>query len=197
MKRMFVSGAIGILLAADAAVLIGVASSRSGGPDAALRLTERELRAVAESADNSAVILFPRYVESAERFGPRSAPLPASKAAELGIAARPGRSAAKRVFAVLELQPEAPAGASRLRAADVGLDPAALRRRYPDRSRYAVTRADVRVGPQGEAWVNVLPESIYVPTPRVGVFRRSPAHYNVTLCYSRQGDCWVCGAEAP
>jgi hypothetical protein len=194
MKRIFVIAALGIVLAADAAVLIGVASSRSGGPDATLRLSERELVLEVESADNSAVILHPRYVDGAGPFGPRSV-LPASKAAELGITARPGQSAAKRAYVALKLQPDAPAGTSRLRVADVGLDPAALRRRYPDRNRYAVARAAVRMGPNREAWVIVLPESIYVPAQRVAVFRHAPAHFSVTLCYSREGDCWVCGAE--
>jgi hypothetical protein len=200
MKLFYVAGAVAVILAADTAVLISVGASRRGGPDAVLRVSEREFEAAVESTDNSAVILDPRYGEDAARFG-AAVELAPSQAAALGVSARLGRSAAKRVFAALEVRPDAAAGASRLRIAGMEQDPAAVRARYPDRNRYAVVRAVVRIGgpggPSRRTWVVPLPESIYVPTQYTPALRRSPRRFNITLCYSREGDCWVCGAETP
>jgi hypothetical protein len=196
MKIFYIAGSVAVLLAADAAALIGVVASRRAGPEAMLRVSEREFEAVVESADNSAVILYPRY--GAALLRSRTVELEPSRAAALGVSARPGRSAAKRLFAALEVQPVASAGASRLRIAGMEQDRAALRARYPNRNRYAVVRAVLSIrGFDGRAWVIPLPESIYVPPQYTRALRQSPRRFNITLCYSGEGDCWVCGAEVP
>ena len=195
MRRLWIAIAAGILAAADVAVLIGAASSRRGGPDATLLLTERELQVAADSSDNSAVILTPRYGDSEGRFGNRSIPLPVTQYAALGKSLHWFRATAIRAYTALEVAADGPGGGSRLRLVDTALDAAALRARYPDRSRYAIAKAIVRAFPDGQVFVLPLPESIYVPSEYAATLRRSPTHFKASLCYSRAGDCRVCGAQ--
>jgi hypothetical protein len=197
MRRWWILIAAGILVAADVVALLGAASGRRGGPDAKLSLTERELHLIADESDNSAVILTPRYGEIGRRFGERSVPLSAQQAEALGLGLHSARSTAIRAYAAMEVGADAPELSSRLRPVDTALDAASLRARYPDRSRYAIAQAIVRTVSNGQVFVVPLPEQIYVPGEYASTLRRSSAHFKVTLCYSRNGDCWVCGAGAP
>jgi len=166
MRLFYVAGAVAVVLVADAAVLIGVVASRRSGPGAMLRVSEREFESAVISTDKSAAVLHPRYGPEATGFGSRAVEMESSRAAALGVSARPGSSAAKRVFAALEVQPDASAGAGRLRIADLEQDPAALRARYPDRSRYAVVRASC-------SSVGMIAEPGCFRCPRAFMCRRS------------------------
>jgi hypothetical protein len=103
---------------------------------------------------------------------------------------------------------------SRLFAVDVGLDAAALRARYPDRSRYAIVRGKVRASPpatgareKDRRWSGYV-ESL--DNPRVNVpleFRRSAGaalravpqagplelgpRYEVTVAFGKRFEPWV------
>ena len=196
MRRWWILIAAGMLVAADVVVLIGAASSKRGGADAKLTLTERELQVMADTSDNSAVILNPRYGDLSQRFPLHSVQLPWPQVDALGSAVRSSHPTAIRAFVAMEVAADAPEGSSRFKPADTSLDAAALRARYPDRTRYAIAKAIVRSVPNGIVSVIPLPESIYVPSEWTSTLRRSSTHFKVSLCYSREGDCWVCGAEA-
>jgi hypothetical protein len=207
--RWSVLGSAGILLAADAVLLIGVAANRSSALGT-LQVSERELTLPARAEENSALTLSLQWRDSVGRFPFATEWLDAAKLADLGFDVHSERPAAKLVFAVLELRPEAPEGTSRLLVIDAGLDPAPLRARYSDGRRYAVTRAVVRIvrdRRSGQAaargWLSVLLNSIYVPTEYLPVFRGLPAttfpiqepRYEAALCYGRAGEPWLCGAQ--
>ncbi len=186
MRRRLLTLAAGILLVADAVLLTGVAAARRGEPESQLRLTERELTLPQRDEENSALALRLNWW-GRER-------LDASTLSALGFDIASPRPAAKAVYAVLELTP---AGLVR---ADAGLAPVALRARYPDRHRYAIAAAVARV--PGNFLAPASP-TIYVPPQFMHVFRGlsrtnppvTDPRYEVTLCYDRNGDPWMCGAS--
>lgn len=192
MKIKGFQAAMLLVIVVNGAVLAGVASNRSGEPDAAVVLTERELNVSRQDKENSSVELhlnwrhfpeaelkwFDRDKLQAVGFDCR-VPVDAPEAA-----VRYGKTVARKTYAVLEY--EGPAweawqaevqkkveetakglaagtatekelaaaqkrvswagrSASRLFAVDAGNDPGALRQKYPDRHRYIITAARVRL----------------------------------------------------
>jgi hypothetical protein len=210
MKRIAIAGAAGILLLADAVLLMGVALNRRGGPEATLQLTERELTLPRRTEENSALSLMLQWRDRTFRQ-PGLEWLGPAKLQELGFDTQAERPASKPALAVLELQAEAGEGESRLKVVDAGLDRAGLRNRYPDRSRHAITHGfirtfpDWRVQPPGiRGWLELTPSRIYVPPEYLPVFRALPpsnlpvAHprYQVSLCFGSRSEAWICGARA-
>jgi hypothetical protein len=176
MRLRLLALAAGILLVADAILLLGVAIARRGAPEAELRLTERELTLPGRDEENAALALRLHWLDPARLRERRTGARPFAKAA----------------YAVLELTPTG------LVRADSSRDPAALRARYPDRSRYAIAAAVERNG-----WVTLASPSVYVPPEYMHVFRGlsrtnlpvTHPRYEVSLCYGRNGDPWICGAS--
>lgn len=234
MRRIGLFGALTLVLVVNAVVLAGAAWNRAGGPEATLRLTERELPVHSG---------FPRFREDSGLalqlilFERHHSPdwLDADKLRTLGF--RPERYTAvdepagriykvpppRHAWVVLEFEGQAWAAAlaaheqellelaekianseatkqqledgqkalehlresaSRLFAVDAGLDPATLRKRYADKSRFLIVSADVRmqiVPPldsrqdAGEAMVRGVITSIL--TSRIHV----PLQHRVTL----------------
>jgi len=196
-----------LVLVADAWVLVGVARNRAGQPDSTLELTERELRLVRLGEENSGVAL------DLEWEGPRRRPPDAppgwfdeTKLRELGF--DPGQlsrsSLPKDAFVVLEY-----AARSGLVAVDAGRDPAALRRRYPDRGRHIIMRAMVNLSRskdprqvRGIILQDAIPQ-IHVPLPLnrtlAGLSPAPPGplkpRYAVTLHFGRSHEPWVTGVR--
>jgi hypothetical protein len=203
---------LGLIALTNAVALVGVAYNRGGEPEAALRLTQRELRTPYEwrgNRENSGLALslvwrVPQEQTAGRQFYPAFAGgrplwLDQAKMAELGFdttlparfwdprgRSRFERQLSREVLLVLELDgaayrrsleltaqhlasEEAALAAnpgertlaaraknardaleretsrnSRLFVADAGLDAAALRAKYPDRTRYAIVRGQVR-----------------------------------------------------
>ena len=195
MKRLWLLAlAAGVLLIADGVLLLGVAAARRGAPEAELRLTERELALPGRDEENSALALRLHWL--------RDEPLDAAKLAALGFDTASQRPAAKAVYVVLEVTPTA------LVRADVGRDPALLRARYPDRRRYAITAGVARMWPNRRAgtpggYLAPASPAVYVPPEYMHVFRGlsrtdfpvADPRYEVSLCYDRNGDPWICGAS--
>lgn len=201
MRPRLLALAAGVLLVADAVLLLGVAAARRGAPAAQLRLTERELTLPQRDEENSALALRLNWWDAPDHYKlPK--PLDAAKLAALGFDTASHRPAAKGVYVVLELTPTG------LVRGDAGLDPALLRARYPDPRRYAIAAAVARM------WWNrwegtpggfLAPASamVYVPPDYMHVFRGLPRtgfpvtepRYDVSLCYDRNGDPWICGAS--
>ncbi len=196
MRLRLLALAGGIVLVADAVLLIGAYAARRGAPEAELRLTGREFMLPPRNEENSA--LSARLKWWGERYGPRDPFLDAAKLAALGFDTSSQRPAAKRVYVVLELRPDTPEERTRLKLVDTGLDAALLRGRYPDRQRYAVAAAVAhmrtwnRLAPPGGS-VTLASPAVYVPPDYMRAFRQ--ASYEVTLCYDRNGDPWICGAR--
>lgn len=195
MRLRLLALAAGILLVADAVLLTGVAAARRGAPEAELRLTGRELMLPpVRSEENSALVVWLNW--RGEPYGPRAEPLDTAKLAALGFDTSSRRPAAKSVYMVLELRPDAPEGQSRLARVDAGRDAALLRGRYPDRRRYAIAAAvartwwNPRTPPRGS--LALASPAVYVPPEYMPVFRQPG--YQVSLCYDRNGDPWICGA---
>ena len=197
MRPRLLALAAGILLVADAVLLLRVAAARRGAPEAELRLSERELTLPDRDEENSALALRLNW------WGPlRNETLDAAKLAALGFDTASHRPAAKAVYVVLELTPTA------LVRADAGRDPALLRARYPDRRRYAIAAAVARMwgnrrpGTEG-GFLAPASASVYVPPQYMHVFRGltrttfpvTDPRYDVSLCYDRNGDPWICGAS--
>ncbi len=200
-----------LVVLADAWLLIGVARNRAGEPDAVVELTERELSLVRLGEENSGVAL------DMEWQGPRLRPVEAgrdwfdeAKLRQLGFdfGRRSRNPLPKEAYVVFEHQAPAARAGTRLFAVDVGRDPADLRRRYPDRTRYIIMRSMVRaVAAQGAprrlrgAVVLLLPPQIYVPLPfadTLSPLSMKPAEtprYAVTLHFGRNYEPWVAGVR--
>lgn len=196
-----------LVLAADAWVLVGVARNRAGQPDSTLELTERELRLERLGEENSGVALDLEW--EGPRLWPPDAPpswFDEAKLRELGFdPGQPSRdSLPKEAFVVLEYEAR-----SRLVAVDAGRDPAALRRRYPDRGRYIIMRAMVNLSRRkgshqvrGVILQDAIPQ-IHVPLPLnrtlAGLSSSPPGpfdpHYAVTLHFGRNYEPWVVGVR--
>ncbi|MBK5292969.1 MAG: DUF4824 family protein [Acidobacteriia bacterium] len=161
--------AAAVVLAADAWMLWSAARNRSGSPTSVIELTERELRLVQVGKDSTALLL--RFEFDRERFRKYSGKFEdgpgwfdKAKLEQVGFDCRrpPDDPASalryrsmpdKEVFVVLEYKAAAAAGTesegtgfrSRLSAVDVGLDPGALRRSYPETRRFLITRGLARL----------------------------------------------------
>jgi hypothetical protein len=151
------------------AVALGFAwLNRAGEPDAELTLTERELRILPRETENTAIALRLAWIDPAGN--PDSVSwFDAAKLASLGfhcnVLATPGSASACRnqppraAYAAFEFEGDSwnrylasiPAGPARESAEagshlvliDVGLNPAALRARHPDRHRIVIAPATV------------------------------------------------------
>lgn len=160
MKRAIVLAAAGVILAANAWLLISVSRNRSDAPGGTVELTERELHLASRSGESTAVFLELDWDTLSISPEHRRVPqwLDAAKLAELGFDCRVAvtqpyapvyynslRTAL--VFLVLEYEGEAWKQASpdrqrktRLFAVDAGRHPHRLREKYADTARYIITR---------------------------------------------------------
>jgi Domain of unknown function (DUF4824) len=108
--------------------------------------------------------------------------------------------------------------ASRLFAIDAGPDPAALREKYPDRNRYAIVRARVRVTYFGGSAIRdaeltghlseVINDHISVPPefrvtfdtlPRTSTYNSQDgpvSRFDVTLAFGKRFEPWIIAASA-
>jgi hypothetical protein len=170
MIRPGILAAAGVVLAADAFVLVEAAYNRSGPPRPAIELTERELRLARPQRDSTAMFLELAWRPKWDPFKFEDGPgwFDKSKLEELGYDCRlppadPLASGhyrampAREAFAVLEYGPADAAGEgpdsatrSRLRPVDAGKDPAALRKKYADSGRYVIVPAVVRLAYTGK-----------------------------------------------
>lgn len=190
------------LLAADAAILSTAARNRSGGPQACLELTARELAMQPRGREDSMLALrlnwrAPGWLEDA------------AKLRELGVDPAAPRPQSRDVYAILSLSADSPPEQSRLWIEDAGHDAAALRRRYPDGSRHALARAVLRAHPsrrpdaRPRASLEIVPPVVYVPPELLPVFdgvepQATPARgplYTVRLCYGGLALPWIGGAR--
>lgn len=231
MNRWGVLGSVAVVLAANAFVLIGVAIDRSGGVVQKIELTERELPIWGASEDNTGVSvhLLPNPGWRQERRFDRA------KLTELGFDCsippedpsaewRYRKIPPRQAFVVLEYDGVAwqrwLAGeeqnkhaspdtwkqvASRLVPVDAAREFAALHERYPDRTRFLIAPALIRLrleyeGNKPTAVAGYLEEllvsEIHVPQPYARTLtqlRGKP--YHLTLCYGKRYEPWVCGCR--
>jgi len=153
MRRKGLLWAAALVVAANVAAWGAAALNRGGEPEAVLVLTERELRLPARQAENTALTL--SLVFEPPRSRAREELIAAgwfdrAKLESIGFDCRRPVSAAhadfyrtrppRTAFAALEYG-ESPSPVSHLSVVDVDSDPAALRRRHPDRRRTAIVEA--------------------------------------------------------
>lgn len=203
MRRVIVLFAAGLVLVADAWVLISAARNRGSSPGGTVELTERELRLPPMVGESTAILLELDWeVIPARGRGPqgRASPewLDQAKLEELGFdcslpvthpdARRRYRfMTGSSVYLVLEYQGESWGRAdpgrqamTRLFAVDAGRNPKHLREKYPDSTRYIITRGVVwpfleerpssgakqAAEPRLRGRVDiVIPNQIFVPLP--------------------------------
>ncbi len=183
MKRATVLAAAGVVIAANAWVLISVSRNRSDERGGTVELTERELRLPARIGESTAMFLELDWDTLSIRPDHRRAPrwLDVAKLAELGFDCQVAvtHSDARRhyrsmrtalVFLVLEYEGDAwkQAGSDRKRetrlfAIDAGRDPRRLRETYADTARYIVTRGLVSLSFQERS----IPDGKRLPQPRL------------------------------
>lgn len=164
----------------DAVMLLSAAANRAGQPDSQVTLTSRQLAPTPASARDSAREL--RWLDNGVS-GIRGVPngrLSADKHSALGFDARPAaRQLNRRVFAAFEFD------GARLQVVDAALDAEALRRSYPDRTRYVIVRAVARA----DGSIRALLSELVVPREFVRVLDRPP--YSVTLAFGRHYEPWI------
>jgi hypothetical protein len=191
MKRAGPLAAVGIIVIANAMVLMEVAHNRRGGPVETIRLTERELPVNFRENENSEVSV---------RLDWRRPPLPAEddyswldRTKLEGIGFDYARALAnplppplpRPAFIVLEYNGSAwekwqsstkhyqspdppPEMYSRLFPIDAARTPEPLMRKYPDHERYLIVKGLVQLRPQPQLQPLIFPmrpESFYVPLP--------------------------------
>jgi hypothetical protein len=168
--------AVAVVLLSNAWALIQAARNRMGEPEAAVEISERELRLNAAREGRSH-----RYVTFNWNYGISAQP-DEQKMAELGFDTGPaGQRAAYRqpirqAYAAIEIDgpswriSDKPGWMETPRAVvlDVDRDPARLRARHPNRSQVLILRVLVRAGLEGErlrGWVaGFVPNQISAPT---------------------------------
>ena len=261
-----------LIVVSNAAAMLGVWYNRSGEPESALRLTQRELappywRGVDQESGGLELKLQWRALSQRDNetgIGGEAAWLDRAKLEALGFdMSQPQNTAAgrrhyerllsKEVFLALELDgpayqqalqraqklvdeqaaKRAPASgmnapaerlkreqtiASRLFAVDASLDSAALRNKYPDRSRYAIVRGHVRViyysgSATSSALLSgilnqVINDRVSVPPEFRTTFDSLPRTYNynwqegpasrfeVMLAFGKRFEPWIVAASA-
>jgi hypothetical protein len=213
MKRTGLLLAVMLVIVVNLVALSGVWFNRTGAPDAVVTLTERELLLMPSEDDDSGIAL--RLSWSSEDPEERwdNPWLDRDKLEELGFNCPPADidhnvSQHRQLFVVLEYREEEiePVEASRLSAVDAGRDPEELRRLYPDRARYIITPADVRLrylhdAPEGEKLAGrvqrLLPPLIHVPRNHRALFTgvEGEPSYRVTLRYGRRHEPWILAVE--
>ena len=265
-RRIALIAGLALIAITNAVALAGAAYNRSGEPDSALRLSERELRRPYTSVanrENSGLTLELRWrvlqdasvSANAYRYGFEGGGVPAwldaQKMASLGFDTGPSargadasrqRQLPRDVLVVLELEGpafleahtralqaakdievgkergggkkeadeliEREARSTRLFAVDAGLDRAALRNKYPDRSRYAIVHGQVRpigmqANTQGAGYIeNLDARSVNVPLDwrgmldgvqpetygsRLGEIK----HFDATLAFGQRLEPWL------
>lgn len=272
-RRHTLIGGLALILLTNAVALLGVYWNRSGEPESALTLTQRELQTPYNwgmNRENSGMALHLNWrVLSADKswsypYARRNPEwLDQAKMLSLGFEAMPAdapdghrkneRQLGKEVFAVLELDGPAYQQAlerarqrtaeedaklaalpddrrtrdeakrahetlteeeqqnSRLFAVDAGLGVAQLRAQYPDRSRYAIVRAQVRpwsstkdglIGSIDEISV----EQINLPHEYHAVFDQNPPHagprgaagraFQARVAFGQRLEPWLVGFTA-
>ena len=151
-----------IILVANAMLLFEVARNRWGGPQATMELTERDLPVSQKGEDSTA--LFLRLLWEREGFDGRRQNAPP-----------------QATFVVLERR-------DLLTVVEAGREFAALRKRYPDGSRFAILPGLIR-----SRSITIYPREICVPPAWRGVF--SAAHYTVTLAFGNWQEPWIVDAR--
>ena len=231
-KRSYTLAAgIALIVATNAVVLAGVAYNRSGTPESVLRLTERELSfpySWGFEEENSGIALRLNWrVRNDWLDRPKLASLGFDVSEPALIR---GRQLPRDAYLVIELDgpayqaqlAEAEALArrkpeewplralrnekernSRLFVVDADLDPEALRKKYPERSQYAVVTGSVAVphrsihdaGPVLGSVADVNIVGVHVPVQFHGVIRKDAA-YLATVAFGRRLEPWLTGATA-
>lgn len=240
-----------VVIVANAFALAGARLNRTAEPEAALVLTERELRLPPREADNTAMVLRLEWTDLQPRYPDEETQgwFDAAKLASIGFdtslpVTRENQSryqgmAPRAIYAVLEhdgdawrrheaaragdRDPQAASRGTRLVLIDVGTDAAALRARYPDRTRTVVVPATAglrfvrpKTGqPFLKGHVNaVYPMELNVPKPlrpvlealsprtAFGVDRQSgeleavgEPRYRVTVKWGRSLEPWIEAVE--
>lgn len=206
---LFAAATLGLIAAVNLAILVTAAWNRSA-PDAELVLTEREIAArdgLFSEDSGRFVRLRIRQQDKCGAFPCEPSWLDEAKRAELDIRPDVPRKdeGMKRALLVLELRDGEPgdgeARESRLFLADAGLDAHALRRRHPDRTRYAVTPGLLRCWTWRDAEGKSRPhcsaalerESLFVPLDFADDFAALKAGRPVTLrlAFGRRLTPWV------
>lgn len=231
-RAVLIAAAIGCV--ANVWMIVGAASNRRTS-DSELTLTSRELRLDRQERDATATFVRLEWMQL--RGMPGATWFDSKKLAAIGydVSVPPAdqnaewwyrRQKPKVAYAVLEFdgpiaatfprqqlhssndRPDAPPSATRLIVVDAGNDAAMLRQRYPDRSRYLISRADVRIKlgsatPTTPAHVfgevgRLFPYAIQVPAEHAAALRAfgstSPAQasgFTMTIRYGRKLEPWV------
>lgn len=270
MKRIGLMAALALVVLVNAIVLAGVRYNRSGEPDAAVTLTERELHLQPNGKENSGVSLnltlhtdYNKWSEASPWFDKKkleeigfncSEPVNAKNASHhygkalprrtyvvleyegtaweswlarqeerlkaLELEATQGRDGKKSLDAALKRFTWEKESGSRLISIDVGNDATELRTRYPDKKRYIITPAKVRLRllpadsaasrhtPVLSGYIDsILTDTIHVPRDRQGLLSslKSDAQYfyydgakksftprfRVALKYGRKYEPWI------
>jgi hypothetical protein len=248
-KGLWIAAAV--VIVSNAYTLGSARLNRAGEPEAVLDLTERELRLSPREADNTAIALELWWSDLAPTSPDADAPgwFDAAKLASVGFdcrlpatqenASHYREMPARTAYAVLENDGDAwrrywdglatdadrelAARRSRLVVIDVGLDPIALRARYPDRRRTAIVPASVGIGlPQARngkpflkgrvnflyssvlnverelrpALESLLPRTVSVADRRTGLVDPvGEPRYRATVKWGRLREPWIAGVE--
>ncbi len=156
-----------VVVFANLYLLGGVWWNRSGEPEARVEVAAPQYRIERFGEENSAIAVHLLVVSTPER-PPRRVRRPA----------KPG-------FAALAPRPDGFA------VVGVSSDPHDLRARFPDRTKVVITRAII------DPHVNLAAsQPVYAPLPYSRILNE-PGSHNVTLCYGRSYEPWICGVTAP
>jgi hypothetical protein len=196
---------IALVVAADAVVLLGVARNRTGDAESIVEMTGRELIVEALGEEGTGVALRPALGAMDWRHRNRDEWLIQTRIEDLGYSSPRGRQRPppRKAYVALEYPAVGPrvvqeATASRLLPVGVGLDPIALRRRFPDRNRFIIAACVVRPVQFGQEWklhwsgVRLLIPRVHVPLPWSRVLKSgSTKNLAVELRYGRNYEPWV------
>lgn len=222
---------VALIVATNAVVLAGVAYNRSGEPQAVLPLTERELSfpfAWGLEKENSGISLRLDWRMDGDWLNRAKLASLGFDVSEPALIR--GRQPPRDALLVLELDGQAYRAAlaeaeqraklkpeewnlralraeqeknSRLFVVDVGLDAAALRTKYPNRTQYAIVRGRVApahrsikdAGPVTGRVDEVNIVSLHVPVGMHAVVRPDTA-YRATLAFGKRLEPWLKEASA-
>ena len=166
MKWLWIAAAV--VIAADAWVLGAVTRNRRGAPEYRVELGTGEYHLVRYGEENSGVAIRINIAP----------PHPFDRSKARSTRRAPGKSA----YAVLGHRSDV----SGFSIVETAKDPAELRRRFPDASRYPIMRAIVR--PFGK---EVLNPAVHVPLPYSRTLL-SPGQHSVILCFGGNYEPWIC-----